>query len=145
MGSLTVTIAPEAGVSVPANAGPFLVDAIFTRSLPSASGATRDLPASIQDTVRTSLDDHLRGALTLADLEPSSSIDFAFLAGNGSTRVQKNGPAGTGNSLDVSLSAAETAAGPGRASTRPFTPTCQGPPQSRGCRSFSTSPPPAPG
>ena len=34
MRNLTVTIAPDAGVSVPANAGPFLVDAVFRRVLP---------------------------------------------------------------------------------------------------------------
>ena len=109
MASLTVTIAPAAGVSVPANAGPFLVDAVFTRALPSAGGAIRDLPTSIQDTVRASLDAQLRSVLVLSDLQPSSNIDFAFLAGNGSTRLKKTVSAGTGNSLSVSLSAADVA------------------------------------
>jgi hypothetical protein len=73
MARLTVTIAPAAGVSLPADAGPFLVDAVFTRALPSAGGATRDLPTSIQDTVRGSLDSQLRGMLVLNDPQPSSS------------------------------------------------------------------------
>ena len=109
MASLTVTIAPAAGVSVPANAGPFFVDAVFTRALPSAGGAIRDLPTSIQDTVRASLDAQLRGVFVLSDLQPSSSIDFAFLAASGSTRLKKTVSAGTGNSLSVSLSAADVA------------------------------------
>jgi hypothetical protein len=109
MASLTVTIAPASGVSLSANVGPFLVDVVFTRTLPAASGATKDLPATIQDTVRGSLDSQLRGLLGLPDVQPSSNIELSFLAGSGATRLKKTAPVGTGNALAVSLTAAEVA------------------------------------
>jgi hypothetical protein len=108
MATLTVTIAPDAGISVPANAGPFLLDAVFTRALPSATGATRDLPATIQDTVRVSLDEALRGALTGRPARRRSP-GSGPTATTSSHRPTLPVSVGTGNSLNVALSAADVA------------------------------------
>jgi hypothetical protein len=107
MASLTVSIAPASGISVPKDAGPFLVDVTFTQAIPAASGTTKDLPASVQDTVRIPLDAELQGQIVLSDLQASSTLALAFLSGSGATRLRKTVAVGRADSATVSLSAAD--------------------------------------
>jgi len=113
MSILQISIAPEAGVTVsaPPHGATFLVDAVYTRAIgDAASTGVADLPNTVQETVRATLDENLRGSFGLADVAPSTSIDLCFLGANGGVRLLKNVSPGAASALAVTLSATEVAA-----------------------------------
>ena len=105
MSILRVSVAPTGNAKVPPDVGPFFVDAVYTRTVTAASAEGSDRPTTIQDTARATLDNQLRGVISLADVAPSSTIELHFLRGNGGVRFSKTVAAGSGDALSVHLSA----------------------------------------
>lgn len=90
MNKLEVTIAPQPAVEVPRGISPIFVDAVYTRLVEGkASAGVSDLPNTVQETIRTSLDDTLHGSFHLADVKPDLAIEFRFLDPTGSVRLKK--------------------------------------------------------
>ena len=122
LSTLQVSIAPEPGVEVPPRLGAVFIDVVYTRAIGGeTSTELADLPNTVQETVRATLDENLRATFALADVAPSSTeIVLCFLAANGSVRLRKTiSPASESSNsfstvsdipLPVSLSAAEVAA-----------------------------------
>jgi GH25 family lysozyme M1 (1,4-beta-N-acetylmuramidase) len=104
MTTLRVSVAPKSDVEFPSDIGPFYVDAVYTRTFQSqADVGLSDLPSTVQDTVRTTLDQQLRGSVDLIDIAPSTPIDLYFLGGNGLVRLHKTMTSVAGVKLGVTL------------------------------------------
>jgi len=111
MSVLYVSFASVPSAEVPADGGPFFVDAVYTRSLNvQASKELADLPKTIQETVRGTLDGLLSGSMELPDIADGSAIDLNFLGGTGAVRLRKTVPRPRGDALAVQLSSAEVSA-----------------------------------
>jgi hypothetical protein len=101
MNSLQVSIEPKAGVTVRDNVGIVSVDVVYLRTVESDS---------VQETVRITLDEKLRGSFALEDVAPSKPIDFCFLGANGSVRLRKTITPEPRKPLFVILTAPEVSA-----------------------------------
>jgi hypothetical protein len=111
MSMLRVSFAPVSSAEIPANAGPFFVDAVYTRSVEEqTTKELADLPKTVQETVRGTLDGRLNGSMELADVARASPIDLNFLSGNGALRLRKTVSRQGEDAIAVELSTAEVSA-----------------------------------
>jgi len=118
---LQISIFPAEGVEVSANVSAFFLDVVYTRAVGGeVSTGLADLPNTVQETVRATLNGNLCGTLDLTSVAPSATgIDLYFLSATGSARLCKTvAPESggsfstaitTGTPLSVELSAEEVA------------------------------------
>src|SRR6185369_17829078 len=109
MPALQISVAPNTALEAPVSA--VFVDVVYPRTIESKpSDGVADLPSVVQETLRFTLDDQLRGSLQLVDVAPASAIALSFLAGDGTVRLAKSLTAPDGDQLSVKLTKAEVAA-----------------------------------
>jgi GH25 family lysozyme M1 (1,4-beta-N-acetylmuramidase) len=120
--TLQISLAPAEGVKVSASVSAFFVDVVYSRAIGGeVSTGLADLPNTVQETVRATLDGNLCGKFALTSVASSAmGIEFCFLGANSSVRLRKTvAPESggsfstaitTGTPLSVELSAEEVAA-----------------------------------
>jgi hypothetical protein len=110
MSEFVISIAPAAGVNVPATAVPLAVEAQFLRSDPAAvDEAGKPLPP-IVDISRGFVSDSLVGSLSLPEPVLGSDVEVRFLSGNGAIRHTRTlALPAQGNMATLDLTASDVA------------------------------------